>query len=56
MKRNINKLCILIAFLMSFCNISKAQYDVYFTDQQLRIDYYIFGNSDSCHYLFACVA
>lgn len=50
MKRNINKLCILIAFLMSFCNISKAQYDVYFTDQQLRIDYYIFGNSDSCHY------
>lgn len=50
MKRNISKLCILIAFLMSFCNISKAQYDVYFTDQQLRIDYYIFGNSDSCHY------
>lgn len=27
-----------------------AQYDVHFTDEQLRIDYYIYGNADSCSY------
>lgn len=49
--KNISRLSLLILIVLC-CHKSKAQYDVYFTDQQLRIDYYIYGNADSCHYAF----
>lgn len=40
-----------LILLITLCHQGlKAQYDVYFTDQQLRIDYYIFGNADSSYY------
>ena len=42
-------LLLLLSFTSSFFN-ANAQYDVYFTNQQLRIDYYIYGNSDTCYY------
>ena len=29
---------------------SSPEYDRYFTNEQLRIDYYICGNADSCTY------
>lgn len=42
---------LILVVLISLCHHeSKAQYDVHFTDQQLRIDYYIYGNADSCYY------
>ena len=50
MNKFAHKVLLLILFLTSLGFNSKAQYDVHFTDQQLRIDYYIFGNSDTCHY------
>ena len=50
MKRIARKLCLLMLFVASFCIKSEAQYEVYFENEQLRIDYYIYGNSDSCHY------
>ena len=40
----------LILLVTLFYQEAKAQYDVHFTDQQLRIDYYIYGNADSCYY------
>lgn len=40
----------LILLATLFYQEAKAQYDVHFTDQQLRIDYYIYGNADSCYY------
>ena len=42
-------LLLFLSFTSSFFN-ANAQYDVYFTNQQLRIDYYIYGNSDTCYY------
>ena len=50
MKKLFYKLAILILLITSFSFNSNAQYDVYFENQQLRIDYYIFGNADSCYY------
>lgn len=50
MKRIISKLSLLLIITASLSFNLKAQYDLYFTDQQLRIDYYIFGNSDTCYY------
>ncbi len=49
MRNFIYKTLALIFIVSSGLNL-KAQYDVYFTDQQLRIDYYIYGNADTCHY------
>ena len=31
-------------------SISAMDYDIFFTNEQLRIDYYIYGDSDSCTY------
>ena len=42
-------LLLLLLLTSSFFN-ANAQYDVHFTNQQLRIDYYIFGNADTCYY------
>ncbi len=50
MKRIISKLSLLLIITASLSFNLKAQYDLYFTNQQLRIDYYIFGNSDTCYY------
>lgn len=50
MKRIISKLSLLLIITASLSFNLKAQYDLYFTDQQLRIDYYIFGNADTCYY------
>ena len=44
------KALLLLLLLTSLHFNTKAQYDVHFTNQQLRIDYYIFGNSDTCYY------
>lgn len=48
--KNILTKSVLFLTLVSLSQDIKAQYDVYFTDRQLRIDYYIYGNSDSCDY------
>ena len=50
MKNSILKTLLLFIFIIALDSNIKAQYDVYFTNQQLRIDYYIFGNSDTCYY------
>lgn len=50
MKRIISKLSLLLIITATLSFNLKAQYDLYFTNQQLRIDYYIFGNSDTCYY------
>lgn len=50
MNRIISKASLFFLLLISLNFSAKAQYDVYFTNQQLRIDYYIFGNSDTCYY------
>lgn len=50
MKRIISKLSLLLIITASLSFNLKAQYDLYFTNQQLRIDYYIFGNADTCYY------
>ena len=50
MNRIISKASLFFLLLISLNFSTKAQYDVYFTNQQLRIDYYIFGNSDTCYY------
>lgn len=51
MKTFANKLSLLFLLFTLFCGAElKAQYDTYFTNQQLRIDYHIFGNADTCHY------
>lgn len=44
------KLSLLFVFLSTLSFYSKAQYEIYFDNQQLRIDYYIFGNADTCYY------
>ena len=50
MKALIYKLLFVTMALTAFSQKSNAQYDIHFTDQQLRIDYYIYGNADSCSY------
>ena len=52
MKNLAYKALLLLLLLTSSHFASRAQYGVHFTDQQLRIDYYIFGNSDTCYYAF----
>lgn len=50
MNKLVSKLALLVFILsLSIAKIN-AQYDVYFQDNQLRIDYYIYGNADSCTY------
>ncbi len=50
MKKHISKLS-LLAYMLFFITANlNAQYDVHFTNQQLRIDYYIYGNADTCYY------
>ena len=48
--KNFKHKALLLLLLLTSSFTSIAQYDVHFTDQQLRIDYYIFGNSDTCYY------
>lgn len=50
MKNILIKLSLLFVFLYAWSFNSKAQYETYFDNQQLRIDYYIFGNADTCYY------
>lgn len=51
MKTFANKLSLMFLLFTLLCGAElKAQYDTYFTNQQLRIDYHIFGNADTCHY------
>ena len=49
-----NKLQIIITsiilILLGFNAKGQVEYDKYFTDNQLRIDYYLFGNSDTVMY------
>ena len=45
------KLFILISILFAtLAAKSESDYYTYFTNEQLRIDYYIFGNADTCTY------
>lgn len=45
------KTFILFTILFSMmASISAMDYDIFFTNEQLRIDYYIYGDSDSCTY------
>ena len=49
--KNLKYKALLLLLLLTSLHLgTKAQYDVHFTNQQLRIDYYIFGNSDTCYY------
>lgn len=41
---------IMFILLSMYAQISATEYDNYFTNEQLRIDYYIFGNADTCTY------
>lgn len=50
MKSCVYKSILFFLLTISFPFTSEAQYDVHFTNQQLRIDYYIFGNADTCYY------
>lgn len=50
MKALIYRLFIVTMALIAYGQKANAQYDVHFTDQQLRIDYYIYGNADTCTY------
>lgn len=56
MQKIINMKKALVVFLSTFllfCGLkvkSQVAYDKYFTDNQLRIDYYLFGNSDTVSY------
>ena len=50
MKSFTYKTLLLLLLLSTSFLKANAQYDVYFTNQQLRIDYYIFGNADTCYY------
>ena len=50
MKNFTYKTLLLLLLLASSFSNANAQYDVHFTNQQLRIDYYIFGNADTCYY------
>ena len=51
MKKLFFKSSLLVLLLsFAFLNSVKAQYDIYFEDYQLRIDYYIYGNADDCYY------
>ena len=50
MKKTITVILSTIFILAGFKSIAQAEYDKYFTDNQLRIDYYIFGNSETATY------
>ena len=52
MKKLIYKLGFFVLLVTALCSKANAQYEVYFDEQQLRIDYYIFGNADTCYYAF----
>lgn len=51
-RRNMKKISTLLYLLFVLGTFADAQveYDRYFTDNQLRIDYYLFGNSDTVSY------
>lgn len=44
------RFAIMFILLSMYAQISATEYDNYFTNEQLRIDYYIFGNADTCTY------
>ncbi len=50
MKKFIHRIVFLLMSIALSCPETKAQYDIHFDNQQLRIDYYIFGNADTCYY------
>lgn len=52
MKNFIHRIVFLLMSIVLLCPETKAQYDIYFDNQQLRIDYYIYGNADTCYYAF----
>ncbi len=46
-------LTIILSTIIFFCGLkvkAQAEFDKYFTDNQLRIDYYLFGNADTVSY------
>ena len=50
MKRSLYLVLSTILILAGFQVKGQVNYDKYFTDNQLRIDYYLFGNSDTAMY------
>lgn len=50
MNNFILRIAFLLASIALLCPETKAQYDIHFDNQQLRIDYYIYGNADTCYY------
>lgn len=52
MKNFIHRIVFLLMSIVLLCPETKAQYDIHFDNQQLRIDYYIYGNADTCYYAF----
>ncbi|MBQ8222824.1 MAG: peptidase M64 [Bacteroidales bacterium] len=50
MNNFIRRIAFLLASIALLCPETKAQYDIHFDNQQLRIDYYIYGNADTCYY------
>lgn len=48
MKKTLSLLLMVMAF--GFASNAQVDYNNYFTDSQLRIDYYLFGNSDTVTY------
>ena len=50
MKRSIVIILSTVLFCLSLKANAQVDYDKYFTDNQLRIDYYLFGNADTVSY------
>ena len=50
MKRSIIIILSTVLFCLSLKANAQVDYDKYFTDNQLRIDYYLFGNADTVSY------
>ena len=50
MKKTLFTILVLFLTLSGFKVKAQVSYDKYFTDNQLRIDYYLFGNSDTVMY------
>ena len=50
MKRSIAIILSTVLFCLSLKANAQVDYDKYFTDNQLRIDYYLFGNADTVSY------
>ena len=50
MKRSIAIILSTVLFCLSLKANAQVEYDKYFTDNQLRIDYYLFGNADTVSY------